>query len=83
MSRKGGRRTTDRITDLLTHGKPFVYVRPLADFLASDPRTIIKMIRDGKLAGDLVGKEWKIPTAAALELWNRLTSRKNVPREAA
>jgi hypothetical protein len=83
MSKKGGRRKTDRITDLSQHAKPFVYVRPLADYLDSDPRTIIKMIRDGKLAGDLVGKEWKIPTVAALELWNNLNSRKNVPREAA
>lgn len=51
--------------DLAAHRRPFVTATAVADYLDVDPRTIVRMIKEGALIGVKVGRAWRIPTEKA------------------
>jgi excisionase family DNA binding protein len=51
--------------DLAAHRRPFVTANAVADYLDVDPRTIVRMIKEGALIGVKVGRAWRIPTEKA------------------
>lgn len=51
--------------NLATFTGAHVSVADLADWLEVERRTVIKMIEVGALHGFKVGRQWRVPTAAA------------------
>jgi excisionase family DNA binding protein len=59
-------RTVDEpIVNLSTHAAREVTVKVLAAFVECHPRTIIRMIQNGRLRARRVGREWRIPIVYA------------------
>lgn len=56
--------------DLATYRRPFVTAGALAGYLGVDRRTIVRMIAMSALEGVKVGRQWRIPTAAARETFH-------------
>ena len=69
MSERTWRRRSPRhltpITDLATHPKRYVLIKPLAKYLECDPRTILRMIAVKTLTAVRVGRQWRIPIEVA------------------
>ena len=55
--------------DLETTPQRFVSCSDLADYLACDRRTIVRMIEVGSLPATKVGRAYRIPSGAAREVF--------------
>lgn len=72
---RGGRRASDPILDLRTHAAAFVTVDQLADYWRYHQNTIIKWIKNGRLAAMQGDREYRIRTSDALALERELFKR--------
>lgn len=54
------------LVNLSAHDYPFVTPPELAEYLACDRRTILRMIENGALKAYRVGRNWRIATSEAL-----------------
>ncbi len=71
---RGGRRASDPIIDLATHGSKYVNASQLADYWGVHPYTINGFIRKGKLGAILIGGAYRIRVVDALHFERKDTA---------
>lgn len=69
MKRRILRSCDQPIVDLATHPARDVTLKVLAAWLECDRRTLVDMLTGGQLLGYRVGREWRIVTASAREMF--------------